>query len=61
MSENTESQELLMTLNYVIATRPLRSVFTDPVNCAAMGRNEKVKEYNPRRIESIIDFEMKYF
>ncbi|HQP49559.1 MAG TPA: hypothetical protein PKX12_12570 [Spirochaetota bacterium] len=50
-----------MALNYVIATRPLWSVFTDPVNSAAMGRNEKVKEYNPRRIESIIDFEMKYF
>jgi hypothetical protein len=50
-----------MTLNYVVKKSPARSVFIDPVNCAAMCRKEKVKEFNPRRIESIITYEMKYF
>ncbi|HON80390.1 MAG TPA: hypothetical protein PK544_18005 [Spirochaetota bacterium] len=50
-----------MALNYVVERKPARSVFIDLMNCAATGSRENVKEYNPRRVESIITFEMKYY
>lgn len=50
-----------MALEYVIERKPVKSVFIDLLSSTAMNRKEKAKEYNPRPVERVITFEIKYF